>query len=591
MKDINNIKDVWHKLMYILTPQQKKYGAILFVLSLVGALLETLGVSIIIPFMQAMVEPQKLMRNIYVARLMKHLGINSNIGLTFLICIVIAGVYILKNIFLTALSWFRAKYSCKVVREISTKVMRSYMGRSYSFFLTTNMGDLVRGTASDTNGVYSIIYSGFRIIAELLTVFFIFVYVLLTDAAMAICIMILGIICMFIVQAYFRNKMKILGKLSRTYNASLNKYMYQAYQGIKEVIVMQRQNFFVRNYEQAYIDVQKASVGLTVATESPAYAIEAICVVGIIMVLGFRVSSMEDATSYIPKLASFALAAFRIMPSLGRITSSSNSFIYSCPSLTATYNNFRDLSAAEEMCAQHSDPELEKKYENGGFMREIQMDHITWKYKDAENAVINDLSMDIPKGQCVGIIGTSGAGKSTLMDIILGLFQPQRGEVSVDGADIRKIPHAWARMIGYVPQSVYLTDDTIRNNVAFGLQEKEIDDQKIWKALSAAHINQFIEELPDGLDTIVGERGIRFSGGQRQRIAIARALYFDPDIIIFDEATSALDNETEAAVMESIDALHGTKTMIIVAHRLTTIKNCDAVYEIVDGKAKKAEEK
>ena len=142
------------------------------------------------------------------------------------------------------------------------------------------------------------------------------------------------------------------------------------------------------------------------------------------------------------------------------------------------------------------------------------------------------------------------------MDIILGLFQPQRGEVSVDGADIRKIPHAWARMIGYVPQSVYLTDDTIRNNVAFGLQEKEIDDQKIWKALSAAHINQFIEELPDGLDTIVGERGIRFSGGQRQRIAIARALYFDPDIIIFDEATSALDNETEAAVMESIDALH-----------------------------------
>lgn len=202
---------------------------------------------------------------------------------------------------------------------------------------------------------------------------------------------------------------------------------------------------------------------------------------------------------------------------------------------------------------------------------------------NAKEAVLTNTFLCINKGESVAFIGSSGAGKTTLADIIMGLLKPQEGSVEMDGIDIFSIPHQWAKIIGYVPQSVFLIDDTVRRNVAFGLKEEDISDEKVWSALGQAQLKEFVEGLPAGLDTIVGERGVKFSGGQRQRVAIARALYEDPDILVLDEATSALDNETETVFMESIDALQGSKILIIVAHRLTTIRNCDRIYEITDG--------
>ena len=218
-------------------------------------------------------------------------------------------------------------------------------------------------------------------------------------------------------------------------------------------------------------------------------------------------------------------------------------------------------------------------------MKDIKINQISWKYPNSEKFVLKDLSMEIFRGESIALIGTSGAGKTTLADIILGLYRPQGGNITVDNVDISTIPQQWSKMIGYVPQQVFLTDDTIRNNIAFGLYENEIDEKAIWRALEKAQLKEFVQSLPEGLNTKVGERGIKFSGGQRQRVAIARALYYEPDIIVLDEATSALDNETETAVMESIDLLKGEKTLLIIAHRLSTISNCDRIYEIVDGKA------
>lgn len=581
--DVKNMRNLWKKLMYILTPQQKSYGVLIFVMSMIGALFETLGVSVIIPMVNAMVSPQVLAQNKYTAALLKILHLSIGNDVIWLMCILVILVYVIKNAYLTLLSWARAKYSCKIMRELSIKVMKSYMKRDYSFFLNTSIGDLLRGTSGDVNGVYNVIYQGFRIISEGLTVLFICIYLFAEDTQMALSVIIVGAVCLILILCVFRNMMRQLGHKNREYASKLSKYILEAYEGIKEITVMQRQDFFIKRYENTYLGQQKITTKNTVAAESPAYVIEAICVSGIIMAVGVRVSAMGNPTDFIPKLAAFAMAAFRILPSLGKISNAFNSLVFNVPTLNATYKNIIEVDRAEK--GKDYTTIAKKLSGNVKFENEIYIKNAHFRYEGSENEVLQGIEIKIKKGQSVGVIGTSGAGKSTLIDMILGLLHPEKGNVLVDGIDISEIILEWAHIIGYVPQTVYLTDDTIRNNVAFGIEEKDISDEIVWRALEDAHIAEFVRALPKQLDTYVGDRGVRFSGGQRQRLAIARALYYNPDILIFDEATSALDNETEKAVMESIDSLHGSKTLIIVAHRLTTIRNCDVVYEIADGKA------
>lgn len=248
-----------------------------------------------------------------------------------------------------------------------------------------------------------------------------------------------------------------------------------------------------------------------------------------------------------------------------------------------TYQNVLELNAYEER--EEKRKALAVTGENYHFEDHITVEDVTWRYEGGSETILDGLNLEIKKGQSVALIGHSGAGKTTLGDVILGLLEPQKGRVCIDGVDIRTMGDELGKIIGFVPQSIYLTEDTIRCNIAFGIDEKKIDDEKIYMALEKAQLRDFVEGLPQGLDTMVGERGVRISGGQRQRMAIARALYLDPQILVLDEATSALDSETETAVMESIDALQGEKTLIIIAHRLSTIQNCDVAYEIVGGKA------
>ncbi len=293
---------------------------------------------------------------------------------------------------------------------------------------------------------------------------------------------------------------------------------------------------------------------------------------------------MDNPVAYLPQLAALAMAVFRILPSLGRIANNLNLLIFNIPSLNATFTNLKEMEMYEKQ-KNKNDNNRNFDEETIVFSQNVTINNISWKYEGNRKKTIDCLNMVIEKGASVGIIGSSGAGKSTLIDIILGLLQPQQGNIKVDGIDISDMYKQWSKIIGYVPQTVYLTNDTIRRNVAFGISDEQINDQLIWDALKKAQIDDFVRSLPEKLDTVIGDQGIRISGGQRQRISIARALYYNPEIIVFDEATSALDNETESAVMESIDSLHGVKTLIIVAHRLSTIKNCDKVYEIVDGVA------
>lgn len=585
-RDIASLIDVLNKLNYILNKKQKKLSVIVLLMTAVGALLETLGVSIIIPLVSAFLSPDQLMENQYIKPIVLFLHIETSEQLLILISAAVIVIYILKNAYMLLLSYVRVKFSVKVKRELSIKMMNSYMEREYSFFLGVNSADILRGVGYDVSGVQDILFQLFRIMADGLTALCICVFIIRTDVVMAVSIIFLMGISLGLLLLVFRSRMKRIGDYYRECTAQVNKYLYEAFQGIKDVIVFHKEPYFIGKYAVSFTNQQTAEVSKTIAAESPAYFIEAIFVSGLITVVGIKMIAGSDTAVFVPQLSAFAIAAFRILPSIGKISAGFNQLICSCPALNAAYGNLKEVEAYKnESRVQRGSV---KKGENI-FKSEIAIRNMYWKYPNSERYVIEDLNLTIRKGKSVALIGESGAGKSTMADIMLGLLVPDRGDIEVDHVSIYEIMDSWKATIGYVPQAVFLTDDTIRHNIAFGVDEKDIDEDKIQYVVEKAQLADTIAALPNGLDTVLGERGTRFSGGQRQRVAIARALYNDPDILILDEATAALDNDTENAIMEAIDALQGYKTLVIIAHRLTTIRNCDEIYEIRDGKALRRE--
>ena len=289
----------------------------------------------------------------------------------------------------------------------------------------------------------------------------------------------------------------------------------------------------------------------------------------------------RDLTAFVVQMSAFAVASFRLLPSVGKINAYVNSIMYCRPALDLIYD---DLKAIEDYVPEEQE-EVKDKVETWHLKEKIELRNISYTYDDADKEVLINVELTIHKGETIALIGSSGAGKTTLADVFLGLLIPQKGHILVDGKNIYDHMDFWHHMLGNIPQSIYLSDDTIRNNVAFGIRDEDIDDAAVEEALKKAQLYDFVQTLDKGMNTFVGDRGVRLSGGQRQRIGIARALYYDPEILVLDEATSALDNETETAVMEAIESLKGLKTMVIIAHRLTTIRNADQIYEVTEGQA------
>ncbi len=586
MNRLKSIKDVWDKYSFILTPSLKRWGIVVIVLTVIGSVFETMGISIILPLVQVMVAPQELRNHAKIGPVIAYMGVESDTDLIWLTGIAVIIVYLIKNLFLLLLSWVRVKYACKVQRELSVEMMNSYMNRGYPFFLNASTGELLRGMRDSITNTYQALYQIFRLLAEALTIAFICFYIMVSDIAMSVCVISLAFLCLLIVVFGFQKWVKRCGELNYIYSALVNKILLHTFQGIKEVLVMQRQKYFIDSYEKNYIKQQKGTIGQTVASESPAYLIEGVCVAGLIIAVCIKAIHVENAAALLPQLASFAVAAFRILPSLGRISSYFNQFMFCVPGINETYQNFKEVRGKKN---EKSLPtEIDSAGDNSDhFQDKISIEGIVWKYANTEENVLEDVAFEIKKGQSVALVGKSGSGKTTLADIVLGLLEPQKGKVKVDGVEIACIPVKRSKMMGFVPQNANLLDDTIRRNVAFGIKDEDINDEMVWHALEQAQLKDVVERYKNQLDTEIGEQGVRFSGGQRQRLAIARALYCDPDVLVLDEATSALDTDTETAVMEAIDSLQGHKTMIIIAHRLTTIRNCDVIYEIVNGKAVK----
>lgn len=582
-KNIRNLLLIIKKLNYILDRNQKVKGVKVGVIIVLSSMLDLLGVTSILPFVQAVTAPQELMKKEYILFFLNLFGFTTATQMLVMIGCGIIVVYIIKNIFMIYSYYVTQDYSSSISMQLSIKMLSSYMLRPYTFFLDVNSAQIIRGCTSDANGIYIIMYQFILLVNECLSAIIIGIYLLYTDVFIAGLVSILMIVVMLGMILLFKPIFKKVGKKYIVVATAKWKAINQNIMGAKEILVNHRQKAFEMEYIKAADEERRINRVKDTLAQSPDRIVEGICVSGIIGIVCIRLLMQDDnMVAFIPKLAAFAMAAFKIFPSIGKITSRLNTIVYQIPALDSVYNNLK--TADEYLCRIEKTQQIECK-ENGRYLKnEIVLSNVLWKYDNQKKFVLRDVNIQIKRGQSVGLIGTSGAGKTTVSDIILGLLKPQSGSVTVDGVDIYSIKRQWAEVIGYVPQSVFLLDDTVRNNILFGLPLED-DDEKIWEALQQAQLKDFILSLPDGLDTVVGERGVKFSGGQRQRIAIARALYNNPEILVLDEATASLDNETESALMESIDELQGKITMIIVAHRLSTISKCDIVYEIKDGVA------
>ncbi len=577
MNNIIKIFGVFSKLNGILDKRQKVKGVKMLFWMLVSSVFELVGIAIMSPFINALLRPEDLMGNKYIAWFANALEIHSYTGFLMILILGVIIIYIVKNILLIYSRAVQTIYQCQIEEDISLTMLRSYLSKPYSYYVQTNSSDIRHGAIDDASYIFQILQTICQLIAESITVLFIIAYIVYKDFFMAVGITLAAGLTVVVLALGFKNVLKSAGERYRMQDLERNKNILQISQGIKDIFVLQRKHFFYDRYKTTYDEFRKAKIINIVMQAFPERIIETIFIASICIIVFLRIGQGVDAMTFVPQLGTLAMAAYRLLPSINKFSSGINTIIFYNPSLNTAYENI--CTARKEF--QKSKEEKNQTIQKFSFDKSIDIQRIEWQYNNLEKKILDNASLEIRRGESVAIIGESGAGKTTLADILLGLYKPAKGKVLVDGKDVYLDLKQWSQLISYVPQTVYLLDDTIRENIVFGYSET--DDNRIWNALEQAQLKDFVEGLPEGLDTVVGESGVRFSGGQRQRIAIARALYSQPEILLLDEATAALDNDTEAAVMEAIDSLKGRKTLIIIAHRLSTIKNCNRVYEVKNG--------
>ena len=569
---------MYKKLSYIFSKRDKYKIALLLCIMVAGSFLELLGVAVFQPFVNIIMMPDSIQENSYLARIYQMFGCSTTESFLTVVALGIIVIYVVKNVYLWVEQNLIMKFTYGMQQKLSTRLLTTYLSEPYTFHLNKNIAELQRSMQEDTGLFTQVLMHTLQLVAEVVVCIVLGVYLFTVSNSITVVIVGLLILCVVLFTKITKRFTEQLGKEAQVYKGKLYQWVNQSLGGVKEVKVLNREEFFVSSYKKYYGLYIKGVRINRLLSITPKYMVEAVCMTGLLIAIIIKLNfGHGELENFIPQLATFAVAAFRLLPSVGRINEHVNNILYAVPSVDLIYGDLKGIEDYQESKGEEEGKEW--SFEHG-----ITAKHITYAYPNTDTNVLEDANCIIPKGKTVAFIGSSGAGKTTMADIILGLLAPQRGKILVDNIDVFKNLTMWHHQIGYIPQVIYLSDDTIRNNIAFGIHEDQIDEEAVKTALKKAQLAEFVDTLPDGLDTIVGDRGVRLSGGQRQRIGIARALYHDPEILVLDEATSALDNETETAVMEASESLQGSKTMIIIAHRLTTIQNADIIYEVGDGK-------
>ena len=567
------------KISYVLDRKQKINLIILLVIIFIGAFVELLGVSMILPLVNAVMDISSINDKWYCVLARNWFGITTPEQIITFLAVVLIVIYILKNIYVTMMYYVQYYFTFENQRKLAVKLLDCYMHQKYLFHVSKNVAELQRNVTNDVNGFYTVVLNALQFLAEISVCATLVVYLLMQDVMTTVMVAVLVILFVIFFAKFYKKVLGKKGEESRELNVQVTKWILQSFSGIKEIKVVNGEKFFIDNYDKSYKNFALLQRQRSILTFIPRPLMETICISGLLVTVVIRLNiGGTDIKDFIPTLTVFAMAAFRMLPSFNRMTGYLGNIMFNRPSINSVYN---DLVEIEKLMKQRVCEECDGT--NIQVKNEIRMEGVSFQYPESDRWILKDADLVIKKNTSVAFIGASGAGKTTAADLILGLLEPKEGRITVDNMDITKYMNAWHRCIGYIPQTIYLMDDTIRANITFGIPENQIDESAIRKALKEAQLETFVNTLRDGIDTVIGDRGVKLSGGQRQRIGIARALYRNPEILILDEATSALDNETEKEVMAAIDGLHGTRTLIVIAHRLSTIKKCDKIYEVDNG--------
>jgi ATP-binding cassette, subfamily B, bacterial PglK len=559
----------------LLTPAERRSAWKLLGLMVVGMVVDTLGISLVIPAIAILIESDPASAHPRLQPLLEMLGNPTRTQLVVGGMVVLVGAFLFRTAFLGYLAWRQTGFAYGVQAELSHRLLRNYLSQPYTFYLQRNSAQLIRNATREVEmfTLYCLINS-LLIGTEGLVAIGVATLLLVIEPVGALSVAAVMATAGGIFTLATRRRVAVWGAARQQHEGIRLQRLQEAIGGAKEVMLLGRQAEFLKRYQHHNAASAALAQRHGTVLQLPRLWLELLAVLGVAALVISMLARGREMSELLPTLGLFAVAGFRLLPSVNRMLTGFQGFRYGQPTITVLH----------EELSRTAPTRLVETAEAPTFLHEIRLADVEYSYPGAARPSLTDVEVVIRRGEAVGIVGPSGAGKSTLVDICLGLLTPTGGTVLVDGADIAEDLRGWQNQIGYVPQSVYLTDDTLKRNIAFGLPDSEIDEAAVWRAIRDAQLEDFVHASADGLDALVGERGTSLSGGQRQRVGIARALYRDPAVLVLDEATSALDADTERGVLRAVNALRGRKTMLIVAHRVSTVAACDRIVRLADGR-------
>ena len=537
---------------------------------IIGMFLETVSLGIVVPIIGILTQDNYQEKYPWIVDLF---GSLSREELISAVMVAMVFIYIVRSLFLFWSLWIQKGFSASVSGRLSQSLFSIYLRQPYMFHLQRNSSTLMRNAKNATSVVTCGVDPFLVLLTDGLVAIAMFSLLIYVEPIGTLAVLLVFGISTLLFQRLTRRRIDNWGYRVDYHETKILQHLQEGFGGAKDVKILGRENEFLSQHEKHLGESIRINRIYNVILTLPRSFMEIITIVGLCLLVVSMVVRDRPLSDIVPILGLFAAAAFRVMPSINRLLMATQTLIFNRSIIASVYRDFL-LDSPEVNSAQRVEP----------FAKQLELKDVSFKYPTAATPSLQEVSLVVKRGEAVGFVGPSGAGKSTLVDVILGLFAPTSGVVSVDGSDVHQNLRNWQNQIGYVPQAIYLTDDTLRRNVAFGLNDENIDDDLVREAIRLAQLQEFVSTLPDGLETVVGERGVRLSGGQRQRIGIARALYHKPSVLVLDEATSSLDTPTEHGVMQAVQALQGSKTVIIVAHRLSTVEYCDRLYRIEDSR-------
>ena len=553
----------------VLQPSERRSLIGVFALILIGTVLETFSVGMMIPVLSVIASDNQEISLLFFT-------VEPSLDKSQLIQLAVGSmlaVYVFKNVFLAASTWIQRGFLTRVTSRIAARMLEVYIRQPYAFHLKKNSSTLIRNTQDASMLVAGGVEPMLTILTEGLIAFALFTVLVVVEPVGTICVIGVLLFATFIFQKFFDQKLQRWGALRQIQKGSIIQTIQQGLGAVKDVQVLGREEWFVNEHRERQTLDANLLRRINTVQAVPRLWLEVMAMAGLAGLVAIMLATGKDIDRIIPTVGLFAVTSFKVLPSINKLVSSKQTLKVSRSTIETIHHDL-DLPISANSLIQNA------SFQFGN----IVLEHLNFKYEQSENLVLSNINVKISSGEAVGLVGQSGSGKSTLIDIMLGLLEPQNGSVLINGQTIENIKQSWQKQIGYIPQTIFLMDDSLRRNIAIGIADDEIDEAAIVEALKSAQLEEFVASLPEGLDTVVGERGVRLSGGQRQRIGIARALYHQPSVLVLDEATSSLDTETEHGVMQAVQALQGDKTVIIVAHRLSTVEYCDRLYRLDAGR-------